>query len=719
MTLRQNTAEGGTNGTTVTTANSGGASGTAFTTISPTGTPTYQFKNDVAAHGTLSYGITATAGNYVNLVFPIVTAATQASARFYFYLHSLPSAGQDLFQILAGGASVAMVGLSGSNRLAVKSKSATVNTFPTVLSATTWYRVELQVQPGSSATDGTISCQYYAGDSTTPVDAGYSASNVDAGTAGVTNVQFGKMTSGTALDVSFDDIAWNDGTMTPIGTATNPAIPPTSNAGTDQGGIEPLSVVTLTGSDNDSDGTVAARIWRQVSGTTVSLSGSGANRTYSAPATLSGTSLVFGYKVTDNAGLDSDESIVTHTILPVTERAVSGGIEVPLAIRSGLTWNVQSGGLKRRGYGGSGTTRPTGAGYVRYEDLYVPGDTVTEAMARLTVPAIITFPEGQFFDADFAAPGDGCINIPKICRGIWGSGKGTLGGSTGTVFGIVPNSSTKAGLVPTQAQGGTNAFQVLRIVGSDGPLSFGQFQVAGTDQGHNYHGFKIYNPGGDVDITDVLVTGWQGDNGAPPGETFGLEVHMTKRPFNHTLTRVEADGRRVIGGTRYGTVGITSSTCVGGTWYDCKVQYCRASYAVFYRAFGVKTYNLSVGGVSDPGYDVTTAMINHEVTDDCEHYNPYIWSTQTNRGVHISHSNNNFSDTYSGTPVSAVNGSLKVVNPTWNNIWGNGRMYIESWTSGIDGSNTDSMVTPPLVTTSNGTTHIPYTWAHGTHQVIS
>lgn len=341
MTLRQNTAEGGINGATVTTANSGGASGTAFTTVAPTGTPTYQFKNNVAAHGTMSYGITATAGNYVNLVFPIVSAVTQASARFYFYLHTLPSAGQDLFQILAGGANVAMIGLSGTNRLAVKSKSTTVNTFPTVLSAGTWYRVEIQAQPGTSTTDGTISCQYYQADSTTPVDPVYSASNVDAGTTGITNVQFGKMTSGTALDVSFDDIAWNDGTLTPIGSATNPAIPPTSSAGTDQAGIEPFTTVTLTGSDGDTDGTVVTRVWRQVSGTSVTLTGSGTTRTYSAPGTISGASLVFGYKVTDNAGLDSSESTVTHTIQAATERAVMGGVEVPVATLSALNGGLQ------------------------------------------------------------------------------------------------------------------------------------------------------------------------------------------------------------------------------------------------------------------------------------------------------------------------------------------------------------------------------------------
>lgn len=109
---------------------------------------------------------------------------------------------------------------------------------------------------------------------------------------------------------------------------------PTSGAGTDQSNLEPWATVTLTGTDADSDGTVVTRVWRQISGTTVTLTGTGTTRTYTAPATLAGATLVFGYQVTDDLGGVSVEDTVSHTILAVTERAVVGGVEVPVRFQA-------------------------------------------------------------------------------------------------------------------------------------------------------------------------------------------------------------------------------------------------------------------------------------------------------------------------------------------------------------------------------------------------
>lgn len=107
---------------------------------------------------------------------------------------------------------------------------------------------------------------------------------------------------------------------------------PTANAGEAQT-VEPYRTVTLTGTDSDSDGTVSTRSWRQVSGPAVTLSGATtATATYKSPGTLAGTSLVFGYTVTDDAAEQSPESTVTHTIMGATERVVIGGVEVPVEI---------------------------------------------------------------------------------------------------------------------------------------------------------------------------------------------------------------------------------------------------------------------------------------------------------------------------------------------------------------------------------------------------
>lgn len=114
-------------------------------------------------------------------------------------------------------------------------------------------------------------------------------------------------------------------------------VQPTADAGTDQTGIEAYKTVTVTGSDNDPDGTVVTRTWRVISTTngapTPTLSGSGNTRTFKAPGAIAGTVVTLGYKVTDNLGLDSVEDTCTVTVLPVTERIVVGGVEVPLEVQ--------------------------------------------------------------------------------------------------------------------------------------------------------------------------------------------------------------------------------------------------------------------------------------------------------------------------------------------------------------------------------------------------
>ncbi|WP_449372185.1 hypothetical protein [Arthrobacter psychrolactophilus] len=356
----------------------------------------------------------------------------------------------------------------------------------------------------------------------------------------------------------------------------------------------------------------------------------------------------------------------------------------------------------------AGTVRPSGAGYVRYEDLYKAGDTVTAAMARLTTPAIITFPPGRFECSDFKTGYNAGISIPKIAKGIWGSGKGTVGGSTGTIFTMKAGTSTKKALVPSQSSGGTTPTTVMMHSGSTTGASFGQFQVAGTEQGHIFHGFAIYNPGGQVTMTDVLVTGWAGNNGAPPGETFGLTIHGGE---NHKLLRVEADGRRVSGGSSFGAVGITYQDTVGGSMVDCASHHCVANPVVLFQSFNVTTENIKIGRADDRVRGVTAGSgINHERTSGCVHNNPTILTRESNRGVHMTHSNDKFTMTRSGKTYSTANGTLKVVNPTFNDIWGNNKFYIETWSPYWTG-NTMTVSNPPKVYLAGGTATLNYKWA--------
>lgn len=100
--------------------------------------------------------------------------------------------------------------------------------------------------------------------------------------------------------------------------ATN--IAPTANAGPDQSSIEPFSIVTLDGSaSNDPDGTIATYAWSQTAGPTVTLSSTSVvNPTFTAPATLAGTTLTFSLVVTDNSGASSTADTVNIAVVPHT-----------------------------------------------------------------------------------------------------------------------------------------------------------------------------------------------------------------------------------------------------------------------------------------------------------------------------------------------------------------------------------------------------------------
>jgi len=89
-------------------------------------------------------------------------------------------------------------------------------------------------------------------------------------------------------------------------------VAPTANAGPDQSGIAAAATVTLDGSGSaDSDGTVVGYAWRQISGTTVTLSSTTVQKpTFTAPTNASNSNAVFGLIVTDNLGAQSTEDTV-------------------------------------------------------------------------------------------------------------------------------------------------------------------------------------------------------------------------------------------------------------------------------------------------------------------------------------------------------------------------------------------------------------------------
>ncbi|MDL1975142.1 MAG: GDSL-type esterase/lipase family protein [Deltaproteobacteria bacterium] len=93
-------------------------------------------------------------------------------------------------------------------------------------------------------------------------------------------------------------------------------MPPSADAGTDQT-VEEKSLVSLSGSGTDSDGTVESYLWSQWSGPATNLNNKDtAHATFTAPEVTEETILTFRLTVTDNGGA-SDSDDVTVKVNPV------------------------------------------------------------------------------------------------------------------------------------------------------------------------------------------------------------------------------------------------------------------------------------------------------------------------------------------------------------------------------------------------------------------
>lgn len=117
-------------------------------------------------------------------------------------------------------------------------------------------------------------------------------------------------------------------TLTTLAITKPPGgLPPVANAGGNKTSIKAGTTVTLDASaSTDSDGTITDYVWAQTAGSPiVTLSGTGATRTFTAPPTLSGTTLTFQVTVTDNDNsTNTDTCTVTMLPAPIRIMTASG-----------------------------------------------------------------------------------------------------------------------------------------------------------------------------------------------------------------------------------------------------------------------------------------------------------------------------------------------------------------------------------------------------------
>lgn len=93
------------------------------------------------------------------------------------------------------------------------------------------------------------------------------------------------------------------------------------DAGPNLDTIEPWTTVQLHGS------TTPTGVWSQTFGPEVQLTTTGPDATYTAPAAIGTQTLQFTYTAAGRS------DVVTHTVLPVTERFPRNGAWVPLQLK--------------------------------------------------------------------------------------------------------------------------------------------------------------------------------------------------------------------------------------------------------------------------------------------------------------------------------------------------------------------------------------------------
>ncbi|MCJ8273397.1 MAG: leucine-rich repeat domain-containing protein, partial [Psychrosphaera sp.] len=174
-------------------------------------------------------------------------------------------------------------------------------------------QTQVTLQGTGTDSDGTITGFNWSQTSGTPV-------SLDDTTAAATSFTSPTLTEQQILTFSFtvtdDDGAThsNDVSVTVNPVNSNPV----TNAGADQT-VDESTLVTLSGSASDEDGSISQYLWTQTSGAQVTLNNADtATATFTAPTSNEVALLVFSLTATDNLGAANSDT-VTVTVNPVND----------------------------------------------------------------------------------------------------------------------------------------------------------------------------------------------------------------------------------------------------------------------------------------------------------------------------------------------------------------------------------------------------------------
>lgn len=237
MAILQNSAEGGTDGVTVSAANSGGGSGNAWDSVN-FGTGNIQFDDDVTPlHDTMAYRLAPSSNQVTELRWDGFAAQSTGHVTAYFRIPSAYTVTSTIIQMRHSGGNMASLHITNNPRVIVRNRAGTgiFNSASANISLDTWYRLELLVTKGTgigpSTSDGVIRFALYPGDSLIAA-AEFNSTTADTGINDLAAMYIGRNSQFTT-DVTvthFDSVTLYTGSdVTGLNKPWTPIAPPAAN----------------------------------------------------------------------------------------------------------------------------------------------------------------------------------------------------------------------------------------------------------------------------------------------------------------------------------------------------------------------------------------------------------------------------------------------------------------------------------------------------------
>ena len=331
MTVLTNSLEGGTNGTTITTANSGGTSGNAADTVNHS-SGTLQFSSSAAMHGSLGF-VAATGATATNESFEWNTSlgtVTTHYGRAYIKLSAAPGSNDAVvFFENSSGTFAGGIQVTTGRVLSVQNASfGTAGTFTTAMTVGTYYRIEWELI--SSTTVGQIVLNLYVGDSATATETHtYTSQNFGANCAHVM-IGWPSGQHASQPSTSFDDVGLSTtGFLGPASTTTVPGAP-TAVSGTP--GNAQVALTWTAPASNGGSAITGYTVIPQIAGVNQTPVNTGSTSTsFTVTGLTNGTAYTFEVEAINAIGAgaaSSPSSAVTPSTVPgaPTIGAVTAGV---------------------------------------------------------------------------------------------------------------------------------------------------------------------------------------------------------------------------------------------------------------------------------------------------------------------------------------------------------------------------------------------------------